>query len=137
MFKKIIAKIMDPIYDIFLKPFKITLNDFFTYVFSILAVYFTVDRVVELFIMMFKGQCVSYWSPIGYTCVLAVIVAAYCFYCSSTMCTTITSPMKAYVKYSILFRIVVTVMAAQWVNMVLWMVFMNTYPKLPDENMTY
>lgn len=125
MFKKIIAKIMDPIYDIFLKPFKITLNDFFTYVFSILAVYFTVDRVIELFIMMFKGQCVSYWSPIGYTCVLAVIVAAYCFYCSSTMCTTITSPMKAYVKYSILFRIVATVMAAQWVNMVLWMVLMQ------------
>lgn len=125
MFKKIIAKIMDPIYDIFLKPFKITLNDFFTYIFSILAVYFTVDRITELFIMMFKGQCISYWSPIKYTCVLAVIVCAYCFYCSSTMCTTITSPMKAYIKYSALFRIVATVMAAQWVNMILWMVLMQ------------
>lgn len=125
MFKKIIAKIMDPIYDILLKPFKITLNDFFTYIFSILAVYFTVDRITELFIMMFKGQCISYWSPIKYTCVLAVIVCAYCFYCSSTMCTTITSPMKAYIKYSALFRIVATVMAAQWVNMILWMVLMQ------------
>lgn len=124
MFKKIIPKILDPI-DAILKPFKITLNDFFTYIFTILAVYFTADRVMELFIMMFNGQCVSYWSPIKYTVVLAVIVSAYCFYCSSTMCTTITSPMKAYIKYSALFRIVVTIMGAQWVNVILWMVLMQ------------
>ena len=87
MFKKILAKILDPI-DNILKPFKINLNDFFTYIFSIIAVYFTVDRVIELFVMMFTGQCVSYWSPIKYTLALASIVLAYCFYCASTMCTT-------------------------------------------------
>ena len=125
MFKKILAKILDPIDDILLKPFKINLNDFFTYIFSIVAVYFTVDRVIELFNMMFTGQCVSYWSPIKYTVALFFIVAAYCFYCSSTMCKTITLPMKAYIKYSILFRIVCTVMAAQWVNSILWIVLMH------------
>lgn len=124
MFKKILAKILDPI-DNILKPFKINLNDFFTYIFSIIAVYFTVDRVIELFIMMFTGQCVSYWSPINYTLALACIVLAYCFYCASTMCTTITLPMKAYVKYSVLFRIICTVMAAQWVNEILWIVLMH------------
>ena len=125
MFKKIIAKILDPIDDILLKPFKINLNDFFTYIFTIISVYFTVDRVIELFIMMFTGQCVSYWSPIKYTVALVCIVCAYCFYCSSTMCNTITLPMKAYVKYSVLFRIVCTVMAAQWVNSLLWMILMH------------
>ena len=125
MFKKILAKILDPIDDILLKPFKINLNDFFTYIFSIISVYFTIDRVVELFIMMFTGQCVSYWSPIKYTVALFCIVVAYCFYCASTMCNTITLPMKAYVKYSILFRIVCTVMAAQWINSILWIALMH------------
>lgn len=125
MLKKIIGKILDPINDILLKPFKITLNDFFTYIFSILAVYFTVDRVIELLIMMFTGQCVSYWSPIKYTLALFVTVCAYCFYCSSTMCNTITLPMKAYVKYSVLFRTICIVMAAQWVNEFLWIALMH------------
>ena len=125
MLKKIIGKILDPINDILLKPFKITLNDFFTYIFSILAVYFTVDRVIELLIMMFTGQCVSYWSPIKYTLALFVTVCAYCFYCSSTMCNTITLPMKAYVKYSVLIRTICIVMAAQWVNEFLWIALMH------------
>lgn len=125
MLKKIIGKILDPINDILLKPFKITLNDFFTYIFSILAVYFTVDRVIELLVMMFTGQCVSYWSPIKYTLALFVTVCAYCFYCSSTMCNTITLPMKAYVKYSVLFRTICIVMAAQWVNEFLWIALMH------------
>ncbi len=125
MFKKILAKILDPIDDILLKPFKINLNDFFTYIFSIIAVYFTIDRVIELFIMMFTGQCVSYWSPIKYTLALFCIVASYCFYCSSTMCKTIRMPMKAFIRYSALFRIVCTVMAAQWVNSLLWIILMH------------
>ena len=124
MLKKIISKILDPI-DILLKPFKINLNDFFTYIFSIIAVYFTVDRVIELLVMMFTGQCVSYWSPIKYTIALACIVCAYCCYCSSTMCNTITLPMKAYVKYSVLFRLVCTAMAAQWINEILWIALMH------------
>ncbi len=128
MFKKlvttIVSKILDPI-DALLKPFNINLNDFFTYVFTILAVWLTVDRIVEFFVIGLTGQCVSYWSPVGYTAALAVVVCAYCFFCSSTMCTTITMPMRAYVKYSILFRIICTVMAAQWTNQVCWVVLMH------------
>lgn len=125
MFKKIIAKILDPIDEILLKPFKINLNDFFTYVFTLLSLYYTVDRLVELFNLMFTGQCVSYWSPIKYTFALFCIVAAYSFYCASTMCTTILLPMKKYVRYSILFRIICTVMAAQWVNELAWLILMH------------
>ena len=124
MLKKVLAIILNPIESL-LKPFGISLNDFFTYVFTIIAVYFTIDRVIELLTMGFTGQCVSYWSPLQYTLVLMSIVCAYCFYCSSSMCKTITLPMKAYVKYSVLFRIVCTVMAAQWVNKATWLILMH------------
>ncbi len=133
----VVAKIMDPI-DALLKPFNISLNDFFTYIFSIIAVCLTADRIFELFVMGLTGQCVSYWSPMGYTLALAVVVLAYCFYCSSSMCTTIYLPMKSYVRYSILFRIICTVMAAQWVNQLVWLGLMhfsnfkyiaNTFPE--------
>lgn len=125
MFKKFLGKILDPIDDILLKPFKINMNNFFTYVFTIISVYFTVDRLFELFILTFTGQCVSYWSPIKYTLALLCIVLAYSFYCASPMCTTILLPMKAYIYYSIFFRIICTSMAAQWVNAIAWRVLMR------------
>lgn len=121
---KIIYKIMDPI-EALLKPFKINLNAFFTYVFSIIAVCFTFDRLLELFYTLFTGQFVHYWSPLMYTFALFMVVASYEMICASPYNKTITDPLKYYIRYSILFRIICGVMVAQWVNEASWKILMD------------
>ena len=123
-FKKIIYKIMNPI-DVALKPFKIDLNSFFTYVFGIMTVCFAFDRLLELLCVLFTGQFVNYWSPLGYTLVLFVLISGYAIHCASPYRKTITDPMYYYIYYSIAFRIICGVMVAQWVNEACWGILME------------
>ncbi len=124
MLKKIVYKIMDPIAAL-LKPFKIDVSSFFSYVFAILTVCLAFDRVMELFTVLFTGQFVSYWSPIMYAFVYFVICAGYSILCASPYCKTITQPVTYYIYYSIAFRIIVTTMIAQWINQLLWFLLMS------------
>ncbi len=123
-FKKIIYKIMDPI-DALLKPFNIDLNSFFAYLFAIITILFAVDRLLELVCVLFTGQFVDYWSPLMYTFALFILVSGYSILCASPFCKTITQPVTFYVYYLSAFRIIATVMVAQWVNEISWMVLMN------------
>ena len=123
-FKKLIYKIMDPINSL-LKPFNIDLNSFFGYLFSILTILFTCDRLFELVSVLFTGQFVSYWSPFMYTFVLFILVAGYSILCASPFCKTITQPVTYYVYYVVAFRIICTVMVAQWINEVSWFALMH------------
>ncbi len=124
IFHSIIYKLLNPI-DAILKPFKINLNAFFSYVFGIIAVCLTFDRLVELICVIFTGQFVTYWSPFMYTVAMFCIVAAYSILCASPYCKTITQPVTFYVYYSIAFRIVASTMIAQWINQLVWMFLMS------------
>ena len=123
-FKKIVYKVMDPI-DALLKPFKIDLNSFFTYVFGIIVACIAFDRVIELFSVLFTGQFVNYWSPFMYTLAMFAVVAGYAIICASPFCKTLTQPVTFYIYYSIAFRIICTVMVSQWVNEILWAFLMG------------
>lgn len=123
-FNKIIYKLMDPIEAIF-KKFNINLNSFFGYLFSIITILFSVDRLAELISVLFYGQFVSYWSPLMYTFALFILVAGYSLLCASPFCKTITQPMTYYVYYVVAFRIISTVMVAQWINQGLWWILMS------------
>ena len=122
--KKVVYKIMNPI-DAILKPFKIDLNAFFTYVFGIITVCLTFDRVLELFCVLFTGQFANYWSPAIYTLALFILVSGYAIICASPYCKTITDPMHFYLYYSVAFRIICGVMVAQWVNEASWALLME------------
>ncbi len=124
MFKKIIYKIMDPISTI-LKPFKIDVSSFFSYILGVIVVCLAFDRLLELFVALFTGQFVSYWSPIMYTFALFMVTAAYSVLCASPYCKTITQPVTFYVYYLIAFRIIATAMIAQWVNQFTWLALMS------------
>ena len=65
----LVDKLLDPLEYLILKPLKINTNTFFTYIFGLLIIYFTVDRGCELFSLLFTGQCIDYWTPIQYTLV--------------------------------------------------------------------
>ena len=123
-FKKIIYKLMDPINSL-LKPFNINLNSFFGYLFSILTIIFSFDRLLELVSVLFTGQFVNYWSPLMYTFALFILVAGYSILCASPFCKTITQPVTYYVYYVVAFRIICTVMIAQWINELSWFWLMN------------
>lgn len=123
LFKKIIYKIMNPI-DSLLKPLKIDLGSFFSYVFAIGTILLTFDRVVELGCVLFTGQFTNYWSPLMYTFALFVVVAGYAILCGSPFRKTILQPVDFYLYYSIAFRIICGVMIAQWVNQISWILLM-------------
>ena len=124
MLKKIIYKIMDPIADI-LKPFKIDVGSFFSYVLGIIVVCLSFDRVLELFSVLFTGQFVSYWSPLMYAFAYFLICAGYSILCASPYCKTILQPVTYYIYYSIAFRIITATMVAQWVNQIAWFLLMS------------
>ena len=71
-------------FDKFLKILKTDKNTFFTYILTLLAIYFSVDRLVEIMLMVITGVSASYWGPIQYTIALACPIFAYLFCCSSS-----------------------------------------------------
>ena len=67
------------ILDKFLNALKTDRNTFFTYVLSLLTVYFLVDRLIEFAFIVFTGVAYYYWSPIMYTVALACCVFTFAF----------------------------------------------------------
>ena len=49
------------IIDNFLKKLGTTRNTFATYILTLLTIYFAVDRIVEILLMLFTGISYSYW----------------------------------------------------------------------------
>ena len=60
------------ILDKFLNALKTDRNTFFTYILSLLTVYFLVDRLIEFAFIIFTGVAYYYWSPIMYTVALVI-----------------------------------------------------------------
>ena len=125
MFGKIIDKLLDPIEAILLKPFKINTNEFFAYIFGILTIYFSIDRLAEYIRVFFTGEFVNYWNTWQYTGALLCTVLAYGILCASPKRKTLRDPMKFFVFYSLCFYAICIGMVAQWTNEVVWFLLMN------------
>ena len=72
--------------DKFLKILKTDRNTFFTFLLTLLTVYFLIDRIVEVLFMIFTGISASYWHPIMYTVAFACPVFAFLFSFDSKFC---------------------------------------------------
>jgi len=125
MFGKIIDKLLDPIEAILLKPLKINTNEFFSYIFGILTVYFAVDRLAEYIRVFFTGEYANYWNTWQYLGAMICAVLAYGITCASPMNKTLRHPMKFFVFYSLCFYAICIGMVAQWTNEAIWYLLMK------------
>ena len=72
------------IIDKFLKFLKTDRNTFFTYILTVFTIYFAVDRLIEILLMVITGLSATYWGPVQYTIALACPIFAFLFSCSSS-----------------------------------------------------
>jgi len=114
------------IIDKLLKFLKTDRNTFFTYILTVLTIYFVVDRFVELLLMIFTGASASYWGPIQYTIALACPIFAFLFSCSSSFVKNDDLKMSFLFLYITSLYIIGISMAVQWINLACWMLFIST-----------
>lgn len=112
--------------DKFLKFLKTDRNTFFTYILTVLSIYFTVDRLIEIMLMVITGVSASYWGPIQYTFALACPIFAFLFCCSSSFVKNDDMKMSFLFLYIISLYIIGVSMAVQWINLICWLLFMST-----------
>lgn len=114
------------IIDKFLKFLKTDRNTFFTYILTVLAIYFTVDRLVELILLAATGVSASYWGPIQYTFALACPIFAFLFSCSSSFVKSQENKISFLYLYITCLYIIGISMAVQWINLICWLFFIST-----------
>ena len=119
---KIIGKIIDK----FLKVLKTDRNTFFTYILTVLSIYFTVDRLAELILLMITGVSASYWGPVQYTLALACPVFAFLFSGTSSFVKSNDMKISFLYLYITCLYIIGISMAVQWINLICWLLFIST-----------
>ncbi len=113
------------IIDNFLKYLKTDRNTFFTYILTVLSIYFTVDRLVEILLMILTGVSVSYWGPIHYTIALACPIFAFLFSGSSSFVKNDEMKISFLYLYIISLYIIGISMAIQWMNLICWLLLIS------------
>lgn len=111
--------------DKFLKKLNASRNTFATYILTLLSVYFAVDRIVEMLLMIFTGVSVSYWGPFQYTFALACPVFAFLFSLQSEFASSKAAKVTLFYTYIIGLYIIAISMFTQWLNMVAWLLFIS------------
>lgn len=111
--------------DKFLKKLNTSRNTFATYVLTLLTIFLTIDRLIELLFMIFTGVSQSYWNPIVYTLAMACPLFAFLFSGSSEFATSKKQKVTLFYVYSISFFIIVISMFTQWINMGAWLLFLS------------
>ena len=111
--------------DKFLKKLNTSRNTFATYILTLLTIYITVDRFIEVLFMIFTGVSQSYWNPILYTFALACPLFAFLFSGSSEFATSKKQKVTLFYVYSIAFFIIMISMFTQWINMGAWLFLLN------------
>lgn len=111
--------------DKFLKWLGTDRNTFATYTLTLATVYVMVDRLVELLILCFTGIGVSYWGPITYTIALACPVFAFLFSGASSFAKSYKLKVTYLYVYCIALYVVGISMAVQWINGLLWLLFLS------------
>ena len=109
------------IIDNFLSKLGVSRNTFATYILTLITVYLSVDRIVEMLLMLFTGVSYSYWGPFQYTLALACPMLAYAFSVPSEFASTKKKKVTLFYIYVIGLTIIVTSMFTQWLNMGAWL----------------
>jgi len=107
-------------FDKFLKVLKTDRNTFLTYILTLLSVYFVIDRLVEILLLIFTGISVSYWGPFMYTFALACPVFAFLFGFGSKFASSNTMKSNLFYIYVISLYIIAVSMGVQWLNRGVW-----------------
>ena len=114
-------KIIDKI----IKFLKTDRNTFFTFILTMFAIYFTVDRLIEIALMIFTGASADYWGPIQYTFALACPIFAFLFCCSSSFVKNDDMKISFLFIYIISLYIIGISMAVQWINLICWLLLIS------------
>jgi len=123
------------IIDKFLKILKTDRNTFLTYILTLVTIYLTVDRIVEILLMIFTGIGCSYWGPIQYALAFACPIFAFLFSCSSKFSDSEDTKLSFFHLYVISLYILVLSMFNQAINSTCWLIFLSTpsYVKIATE----
>lgn len=111
--------------DKFLKKLNVNRNTFFTYILTLISIYICVDRIVEMLLMIFTGVSSNYWGPFKYTLALACPTFAFAFFGSSSFAKSKGIKVTMFYVYMIGLYIITISMLSQWLNMVLWLLFLS------------
>lgn len=111
--------------DKFLGFLKTDRNTFMTYILTLATAYIVVDRIVEIFLMVFTGMSLSYWGPIRYTLAIACPIFAFLFSGPSKFNTSDKAKLAFFDIYIIALYIIVMSMFTQWVNQLGWLMFLS------------
>ena len=111
--------------DKFLKKLNVNRNTFATYILTLLSIYFIVDRVTEMLLLIFTGVSVSYWGPIKYTFVMACPIFAFLFSGNSSFASSKNTKVKIFYSFVVSLYIIVLSMFVQWTNMGIWLLLLN------------
>ena len=109
------------IIDKFLKMLGTSRNTFATYILTLITIYISVDRIVEMLLMLFTGVSYSYWGPFKYTLALACPIFAYLFSGPSEFSSTKSKKVTLFNIYIIGLSIITISMFTQWLNMAAWL----------------
>ncbi len=121
--------------DKFLKFLKTDRNTFITYILTLLSIYFMVDRIVEVLLIIFTGMGVSYWGPFMYTFALACPVFAFLFGFASKYASSNDRKSVLFNLYVISLSTIAISMVVQWLNYAIWFGLLSLpgYPTLATE----
>lgn len=121
--------------DKFLKFLKTDRNTFFTYILTLLSIYFVVDRFIEVLFLIFTGISVSYWNPFMYTFALACPVFAFVLSYGSKFATSNKMKETLFHLYVICLYIITISMVIQWINQAIWfgLLFLPNYSTLATQ----
>ena len=111
--------------DKFLKLLGTDRNTFFTYILTLVTIYFVVDRIVEILFLCFTGIGTHYWGPIQYTLVLACPVFAFLFSGSSKFVKNDPTKLSFFYLYCIALYIITLSMFITWINKAGWLLLMS------------
>ncbi len=114
------------LFDKFLKILKTDRNTFLTYILTLITIYLTIDRVVEMILMIFTGIGCSYWGPIGYAFAFACPIFAFLFSCSSKFANSEDTKLSFFFLYVISLYILVLSMFNQAINSLGWLILVST-----------
>ncbi|MDO5556691.1 MAG: type IV secretory system conjugative DNA transfer family protein [Clostridia bacterium] len=107
--------------DKFLKYLKTDRNTFLTYILTLISLYIVVDRLIELFIVIFTGMFADYWGPIGYTLALACPIFAFLFCSGSKFVKSNSVKLSFFYLYATTLYIIALSMMVQGINYSAWM----------------
>ena len=111
--------------DKFLKKLKTDRNTFATWILTLISLYITVDRIVEVILIAATGMYVDYWGPIKYTLAIACPVFAFFFSFASKFMTEKDRKITFVHIYVIDVYIIIISMFIQWLCHLGWLALIS------------